>query len=154
MIQQLEQSGKRKPHPGTGDFIKAHLQAVGEDYPYNVYGALCESLQAIRQRCPQLLSFQRYWYICAKLDLIEFVREEPSERLGPRRIYRLVSRNVNSRAWRNPQAALDLREGRTIPDPATGERVPVSRLGRRRYRRRVTKLPPQPVGRPRKRLTG
>ena len=150
MAQKLEQLTKRGPQPGTGTFIRDHLKRVGEDYPYNVWKELRAYLASIGRKSPTLLSFQHYWHICHETELIRFSREEPGERLWPRRFYRLVPENMNSKDWRNPQAALDLRMGRTTPDPATGKMVPVSRLGRRRYRRRVLGVPPKRVGRPRK----
>ena len=141
---------KRGPHPGTGDFIKAYLQRVGEDYINNTYRAFCKFLENEGQQSPSYNSFRVYWYVCTQLNLIEFVREEAIANLIPRRYYRLVQQNVNSKKWRNPRAALDLREGRTIPDPLTGQPVPVSKLGKRRYRRRVLGKPPLQVGRPKK----
>jgi hypothetical protein len=150
MTQRVDQLTRRGPQPGSGDFIKSHLQHAGEDYIYHAYKAFCQSLKAIGQRGPSYDSFRKYWWTCAEMNLIEFVREQPIGNLEPRRYYRLVRSNINNEAWQNPQAALDLRTGRTIPDPATGKPVPVSRLGRRRYRRRVLGLPPKRVGRPRK----
>lgn len=150
MVQRVEQLTKRGPQPGTADFIKSHLQRTGEDYIYHAYKVFCEKLRAIGQRCSSYDSFRKYWWICAQMDLIEFVREQPIGNLQPRRYYRLVRSNINSKVWQNPQAGLDLRMGRTTPDPATGKMVPVSRLGRRRYRRRVLKVPPLARGRPRK----
>jgi len=141
---------KRGPHPGTGDFIKDYMQRVGEDYIYNTYRAFCKFLENKGQQCSSYASFRTYFYVCTKMDLIEFVREEPVGNLIPRRYYRLVKRNLKSKSWANPRAALDLRKGRTVPNPATGEPTPVSKLGRRRYRRWVKRLPPQPIGRPKK----
>lgn len=141
---------KRGPHPGTGDFIKSHLKRAEEDYINNAYRAFCRFLKDAGQRSPTYNSFRVYWYVCTQLNLIEFVREEAVENLIPRRHYRLVQQNINSKAWRNPRAALDLKKGRTIPDPLTGKPIPVSRLGKRRYQRRVTGKPPQQVGRPKK----
>lgn len=132
---------KRRPYPGTGTFIRDHLKRVGEDYPYNVWKELRAYLASVGQKSPTLLSFQHYWHACHETNLIRFSREEPGERLWPRRFYKLVPENTNSKDWRNPQAALDMKEGRTVPDPHTGKPVPVSRLGRRRYRRRVMKVP-------------
>jgi len=150
MTQRLEQLEKRGPEPSTSGFIKTHLQRIGEDYIYHAYKVFCEKLKAIEQRYPTYDSFRKYWWICAQMNLIEFAREQPTKNLQPRRYYRLVRSNINSEAWQNPQASLDLRMGRTIPDPHTGKPVPVSRLGRRRYRRRVSKKPPLARGRPRK----
>jgi len=150
MTQKFEQLTKRGPQPGTADFIKSHLSSMLEDYVYGAYKIFCQKLKAIGQRNPSYDSFRKYWWVCSQMNLIQFTREQPTENLQPRRYYRLVRSNINSEAWQNPQAALDLRMGRTIPDPATGKMVPVSRLGRRRYRRRVLGVPPKRVGRPRK----
>lgn len=144
----MSSQGKRRPYPGTGTFIRDHLRAVGEDYPYNVWKELRAQLKAEGQRCPILSSFYSYWHVCEQMDLIRFTREGPGERLRPRKFYEINPDNINSKDWRNPRAALDMRLGRTIPDPHTGKPVPVSRLGRRRYRRRVLKVPPLARGRP------
>ena len=141
---------KRRPYPSTGTFILDYLRAVGEDYPYNVWKELRAQLRAEGQRAPILSSFYSYWHVCEQMDLIRFTREEPGERLGPRKFFELVPENTDSKDWRNPRAALDMRLGRTVPDPHTGKPVPVSRLGRRRYRRRVLKVPPLRRGRPSK----
>ena len=141
---------KRGPHPGTGDFIKEYLQRVGEDYIYNAYREFCKFLQKEGQQGPAYNSFRTYFYVCTKMNLIEFVREEPVPNLFSRRYYRLVQQNIHSKAWQNPRAALDLQEGHTLPNPVTGEPVPVSQLGKRRYHRWIERLPPQPVGRPKK----
>jgi hypothetical protein len=150
MTSQLEQVKTKIVRPGTSSFIKSHLEHVGEDFVYGAYKAFCQKVEAIGQQGPSYDSFRKYWWICAQLRLIEFVREQPIKNLQPRRYYRLVRSNINNKAWQNPQAALDLRMGRTIPDPVTGRPVPVSRLGRRRYRRRVRGVPPLARGRPRK----
>jgi len=147
MTQQLEQLTKR---PGTGTFIRDHLSSVLEDYVYNSYKAFCQSLKKVGQRCPTYNSFRVYWCVCVEMDLLQFVHEEPSEFGQPRRYYRLVQKNVNSPVWNNPRASLDLRKGHTVPDPLTGKPIPISRLGRRRYSRRVLGVPPKRVGRPRK----
>jgi len=149
-MSQLEQVKTKIVRPGTSSFIRFHLQYAGEDYVYGAYKAFCEKLKTIGQQPPSYDSFRKYWWVCAQLNLIQFTREEKVGKPEPRRYYRLVRSNINSEAWQNPQASLDLRMGRTIPDPATGKMVPVSRLGRRRYRRRVSKVPPLARGRPRK----
>lgn len=146
----METLQQKSPRPGTGDFIKAHLRKVKEDYINNVHRKFCEFLKARGHRCCSYKSFRHYWYVCVKLGLLEFVREEPGKRPLPRRYYRLNPRKLQSKDWQNPQAALDLRRGRTFPDPVTGEPIPISKLGARRYRRWVKKEPPKPVGRPRK----
>lgn len=145
-------SPKRKPIPGTGDFIKNHLQAVGEDYCYKVYKLFCEVLQKEGQRCPVYPSFRKYWWILTKLGLIEVVRRETGERRMLISIYQLVPENVDSAAWQNPQAARDIEKGRFWVDPVTRDRVPVSRLGKRRYARRVLGRPPGSPGRPKKKI--
>jgi len=150
MAQKLEQLKTRIPRPGTADFIKSHLQHGREDYVYSAYKAFCQKVEAIGQQGPSYDSFRKYWWVCAQLRLIEFVREEQVGKPEPRRYYRLVMSNINSKVWRNPQAELDLRMGRMIPDPVTGAPIPVSRLGRQRYRRRVLKVPPLARGRPHK----
>jgi len=98
MTQQLKakNSDKRQPHPSTGDFIKGYLQRVEEDYIYNAYRAFCRFLKDAGQRSPSYNSF--YWYVCTEMNLIEFVREEAVPNLIPRRYYRLVQQNINSKA--------------------------------------------------------
>jgi len=139
---------KRKPIPGTADFIRNRLLGVGEDYAYNVWKLFSKKLRSIGQRSPHFTSFVKYWKILEELNLIEFVREEKGRGRFPRRICRVVKANINSKDWDNPQAALDLRKGRVWINPDTGEKVPISRLGKRRYSRRVMGKPPGKPGRP------
>lgn len=141
---------KRGPSPGTGDFIRNYLQKVGSDYANNIYRCFCKELKSLGQQCPSYASFAKYMGVCAQMDLIEFVREEPLPNKISRRYYRLVKRNINSKAWQNPRAALDVAQGHVLPDPVTGKLEPISRLGKRRYRRWTRKEPPKRVGRPKK----
>lgn len=150
MAQKLEQLKTKIVRPSTSAFIRAHLEHVGEDFVYGAYKAFCQKVEAIGRQGPSYDSFRVYWCVCVEMDLLKFVHEGPSKFGQPRRYYRLVQKNINSPVWNNPRASLDLRKGHTIPDPLTGKPIPISRLGRRRYSRTLSGVPPKAVGRPKK----
>jgi hypothetical protein len=139
--------------PGTADFIREHLRKVGQDYGYRMWKTFCRKLQEAGKKPSSYDSFRKHIYNLSKMKLIEFSRSEPEGKLIPRRYYQLVKRNFRSEDWNNPRAALDRKEGRVIADPVSGNLLPKSGLGTRRYNRLVKKSPAKPVGRPKKPLT-
>ena len=146
---------QKEGRPGTGIFIKGYLQRVKEDYVYHIYKAFRKFIEANGHRGPSYESFRKYFGVCVQLNLIEFVRSEPpapgKQHLFPRRYFRVVQRNLNSEAWENPQAALDLQLGHTLPDPMDpSRRVAVRALGKRRYQRWLHGDLPKSADRPKK----
>jgi hypothetical protein len=143
---------QKKGRLGTGAFIKQHLLERGSDYVWRSYKAFCEKLKQEGQTPPRYETFRQYIYCLAKLGLIEFDREEPAKTTNAfnRRYYRLVKRNLQSKDWENPRAALDMKEGRVMQNPTTGATIALSQLGKRRYSRWVKHVPPKAAGRPRK----
>lgn len=150
---------RQKIHPpseSTATFVRDWLLKHKKDYPYGMWKAWRDYLHGFGFKEPKLESFRKYLWILTKLSLIRRTEVAPYEIESRflRQYYELVPRQVNNEeAWANPSAALDLRQGRTIPDPQTGEPIPLSRLGRRRYRKKILGLPPKPIGRPKRQLT-
>lgn len=140
----------RKPYPGTFDFIKSYLLQEGSSYANKALRVFREKLREIGQRPPTYQSFARSWHILKELNLIEFVREEQVGRKFPRKYYRIVQKNVDSKDWQNPQTAWYIKNGWTWVDPVTGEVKATSQLGSHRYRTKVLGITPKKVGRPRK----
>lgn len=134
--------------PSTSQFIRKHLESVGEDYVNGTYKAFCKLLKSMEQKCPTYNSFRSYWNVLSTLGLIEFTREESTAKkhLFPKHYYQLNPQKINSKDWKNPRAALDMRLGHTVSDPVTGEPKAKSQLGRRRYDRWVKKIPPKRAG--------
>ena len=134
----------------TAEFIRTRLRKG--DYCYRVWKEFSSYLiEQHGERPPKFSSFARYWWILHQIGLIEHIgRPKPMKRGRPAQLYHVVPGLEGSPKWKNPQAEFDILKGRLFTDPATGEKIPVSRLGARRYRRRVLKLPPRRPGRPRK----
>jgi len=131
---------KRPPIIKTGLWIRDHLMTVGEDYTYRMWQDFVFHLKSVGEYVPvtpypSYQSFARYVWILKKIGLIEPTRIERSISGRPRQYYRIRPGMEYSKAWENPQKAL------------YGDKVV---LGRRRYRKKILKLPPRPVGRPRK----
>jgi len=125
--------------PSTWGFIRTRLLLTRGDYTYRVWKEFSKYLiEEFGQRPPTYASFAKYWWILKRLGLIEPVgRPRQGPRGGkPRQFYRVVPGKEAEDLWPdNPQYEL------------YGEAV---RLGRRRYRRRVLKVPPKKPGRPRR----
>ena len=136
----------------TATFIRDHLQTTKGDYCYHVWKLFSAYLTNIQfETPPKYDSFKRYWWILSNLGLIEPIGPPQKGKRGlPIQLYRIKPGMAESPKWRNPQAELDILRGRLWLDPATKRKIPVTRLGARRYRRRVLKLPPRKPGRPRK----
>jgi len=129
----------RSPQISTWRFIRTRLLITGGDYCYGVWRAFKDYLEQVHgMKAPRYSSFAKYWWVLKKLGFIEpFMRVRGKAGI-PRVLYRVVPGKEDERLWpSNPQVEL------------FGDRV---RLGRRRYRRRVLKVPPKPVGRPPKKL--
>jgi len=62
-------------------------------------------MRRIKRRA-SYLSVIKYFYICRRLGLIEFVRQEVGRGKYPRRIYRVRAGMENDPRWSAPQAAL------------------------------------------------
>ncbi len=148
---------RQKIHPpseSTAQFIKNYLLQNKKAYAYGLWKAWSEHLHRLGFKEPKIESFRKYLWILAKLDLIRKTKA-PSYQIKSRFLreyYELNPKQIgNEKGWVNPSAALDLQQGRTILDPQTGKAIPLSKLGRRRYRKKVLGLPPKKVGRPRSR---
>lgn len=134
----MEELKPRAPTVSTWKFIRTRLLVTKGDYAYHVWKQFSKFLaEQYGQEPPTYLSFARYWWLLKELGLIEPVgRPKKSRRGKPRQLYRVVPGKESEKLWpSNPQVQM------------YGESV---RLGRRRYRRRILKVPPKPVGRPRK----
>jgi len=106
-----EARGWRAYYPyTTGEFIRDYLQKEGEAYIHETWMAFQDDLREYGlEWWGKYSSFRRYFYILKKLGLIEFTREEPSEKpqLQPRRYYRVVPEYSDlKRAWRKPQVVM------------------------------------------------
>lgn len=125
----------RSPQISTWRFIRTRLLVTGGDYCYGVWRAFKAYLERVHgMEAPEYRSFARYWWLLKKLGFIEPFRRVRGKAGKPRVLYRIVPGKEDERLWpSNPQAYV------------YGDRV---RLGRRRYRRRVLKIPPLPIGRP------
>ena len=136
----------------TAGFIRTRLRVTKGDYCYRTWKEFSSYLvEQVSEKPPKFTSFARYWWILKELGLIEpFGKPKPSKRGRPAVFYRVVAGMESSPKWKNPQAEFDIIKGRLFLDPSTKEKVPKSRLGARRYRRRVLGLPPRKPGRPRK----
>jgi len=125
--------------PSTWGFIRSRLLLTRGDYCYRVWQEFSKYLMEVfGQTPPTYASFAKYWWILKQLGLIEPVGLPRKGPKGgkPRQFYRIVPGKEPENLWPgNPQFEL------------YGESV---RLGRRRYRRRVLKIPPKRVGRPRR----
>lgn len=103
----IEVPGRFRPRimVSTGMFIRDHLLDVVEDYPFNMWRLFRKS----KGKAGSYQNFRNYIYWLLKLNLIKFVREEPSRtpHLQPRRLYTYVAENVEkTELWRNPTRAL------------------------------------------------
>lgn len=128
----------RSPTESTWEFIRTSLLISKGDYIYRVWKKFSRYLiEEFGMRPPTYPSFARYCWILKQLGLIEPFGPPRKGKSGkPRQFYRIVPGKESKDLWPlNPQYEV------------YGEAV---RLGRRRYRRRVLKLPPKPVGRPRR----
>ena len=136
----------------TAGFIRTRLRLTKGDFCYHVWKEFSSYLvEQVSEKPPKFTSFARYWWILKELGLIEsFGKPKPSKRGRPAVFYRVVAGMEGSPKWKNPQAEFDIIKDRLFLDPSTKEKVPKSRLGARRYRRRVLGLPPRKPGRPRK----
>lgn len=124
------------PSESTSQFIRAHLSEKGKDYTYGMYKAWCAHLERLGMKTPKWDSFRRYFWVLVKLGLVRKTTALQHQSKSPiRRVYyELVPKNVNAnKIWANPQVAL------------YGEKM---KLGRRRYRRQVLKVPALQRGRP------
>lgn len=127
--------------PSTWGFIRGRLLVTKGDYAYRVWKEFSKYLvETFGQRPPTYTSFAKYWWILKQLGLIEPLgRPRVGPKGGkPRQLYRVVPGKEPLKIWQdigNPQYKL------------YGVAV---RLGRRRYQRRVLKVPPKRVGRPRR----
>jgi len=136
----------------TAGFIRSRLLITKGEYCYRTWKEFSTYLVEIHnEKPPKFQSFARYWWILKELGLIEPVgRPKPGKSGRPTQFYRVVPGMEDSPLWKNPQAEFDIIKGRIWLDPVTKIEVPKTRLGARRYRRRVLKLPPRKPGRPRK----
>jgi len=120
----------------TWGFIRTRLLVTRSDYCYRVWHEFSRYLiEEFGQRPPTYASFAKYWWILKQLGFIEPIGPPRTGKGGkPRQFYRIVPGKEPEDLWPgNPQYEL------------YGEPV---RLGRRRYRRRILKLPPKKPGRP------
>ncbi|MCR6691597.1 MAG: hypothetical protein MRT15_04335 [archaeon YNP-LCB-003-016] len=94
----------------TGEFIREYLLRHGEAYIYEVWDAFRRTLREMDLKWwGDYNSFRKYFNYLQKLNLIRFVREEPSEYpwLEPRRYFTIVHENADViEAWTRPQVIL------------------------------------------------
>lgn len=127
--------------PSTWRFIRTRLIVTRGDYCYRVWKEFSKYLvEQFGQRPPTYQSFSRYWWILKQLGLIEPLgRPRKSKGGKPSQLYRVVPGREPESTWpTNPQFEM------------YGVNV---RLGKRRYKRRVLKIPPPPPGRPRREIS-
>jgi len=103
----IEVSGRFRPRimVSTGMWIRDYLLGTVEDYPYHMWKVFKQT----KRRPGSYQNFRNYIYWLLKLNLIKFVREEPSRtpHFEPRRYYTYVPANVEKvELWRNPIRAL------------------------------------------------
>jgi DNA-binding PadR family transcriptional regulator len=108
----------------------------------------------VKYSVPKTTTIQKYIAYLKSLGLVEKVGTEPSPYGYSYAVYSLTPLGRRLPAtdvkWMNPQAEYYRMKGLVWVNPETGERIPKNVLGRRRYARRVLKIPPRPPGRPRK----
>jgi hypothetical protein len=121
---------RRAPIIGTGVWIRNHLLTVGADYTYNMWKRFSEFLESQGVGPPpKYQSFAHYVWVLKEIGLIKPVERERGISGFPRTYYTIApGREVDLEAWKNPQAK------------KYGKKV---KLGRRRYRRRILKIPPK-----------
>lgn len=93
----------------TGMWIREHLLAVEEDYPFHMWTLLRKMKVAADVEAGTYQNFRNYIFWLTKLNLIRFTREEPSANpfLKPRRYYTYVPENIDKiDLWRNPRRHL------------------------------------------------
>lgn len=103
----IEVPGRFRPRimVSTGMWIRDYLLDVVEDYSYHMWTLFKET----KRRPGSYKNFRNYIYLLQKLNLIKFVREEPSSapHFQPRRVYTYVPANVEKvELWRNPTRVL------------------------------------------------
>jgi len=103
----IEVPGRFRPRimVSTGMFIRDHLLETVQDYSYHMWMLFKET----KKRPGSYQNFRNYIYWLLKLNLIKFVREEPSRtpHFKPRRYYTYVPANVEKEElWRNTTRAL------------------------------------------------
>ena len=137
---------QNKAHPpseSTATFIRELLLKERKSYPYAMWKKWCNHLARLQMKSPKFSSFTKYIYTLVRAGLIRKTTAPPravvySGQLKPlkRSYYELVRSKVDDYdSWRNPQVVV------------WGEKM---RLGKRRYRRRIMRLPPTTKrGRPR-----
>jgi len=89
----------------TGMWIRDHLLQNVEDYIFNMW----RQFKKFKKNPGSYQNFRNYIYWLLQLELIKFVREEPSAvpDFQPRRIYTYVPENVDKEElWTNPRRAL------------------------------------------------
>lgn len=111
---------RQKTHPpseSTATFIKDFLTKHGKGYSYGMWKAWADHLHRLGFKEPKIESFRKYLWILKKLGLIQKTKA-PSYKIESRFLreyYELVRKQIgNEKAWSNPSAALDLRQGRTF----------------------------------------
>ena len=136
-----EEEMKDKVHPpseSTSQFIRRYLTENGKGYPYKIHRDWCRHLEQLGMKSPTFESFRKYFWLLKKLGLIRRTESPPYKQVSyiPRQYYAILENprcKDGEDAWANPQVAL------------YGDKM---RLGRRRYRKRILKLPPKLNGRP------
>lgn len=143
---EMKRSKKIRIHPpseSTAQFIRDLLLRKGKSYPYEMWKLWCIHLTRLGMKSPKLSSFMKYMYVLVRAGLVrktttptDLVKQPVKKTPFTRSYYEIVSNKArDDKSWSNPQVVV------------YGERM---RLGKRRYRRQVLKLPPAPrSGRPR-----
>jgi len=102
-----------------GLFIREHLQEVEEDFIANMHRAYKEEIKKRNERRPKgqklrkptYQTFTNYVWHLANLGLLQFVREEMTDRLeekglAPRHYFRLATdADLENEAWLYPKLA-------------------------------------------------
>ena len=103
----IEAPGRYRPRKmvSTGIWIRDHLLQNVEDYPFNMW----HQFKKLKKNPGTYQNFRNFVYWLLQLELIKFVREEPSDAFNfqPRRLYTYVPENIDKdELWRNPRRSL------------------------------------------------
>jgi len=137
----------------TGLFVRMALEETGQLSGRELYRLYRREAERRGQRPAKYSSFMRTVFYLKHLGLIETVAKKPIPGRGvPETFYRMTPRGRRTPidVWSNPGKSYYLERGLVWVDPATGRRIPLITLGKRRYSRRVKGIPPRPRGRPRR----
>lgn len=97
-------------HIGTGEWVKNHLNEVGEDYVLNMFNQMKQHFKNLKPgkvySVGNYQTFRTYIWMLKELKLITIVREEGSDKPHPKRYYALNQDKINESAWNNPRDAL------------------------------------------------